>query len=1092
MSGYIIDNTEGNLLADKLAEMLHDAESARFAVGYLYLSGMRKLKGELAHLEKLELVIGAQTDAETQQGLNYALQTNLDMTDDQKREQVKALAENLETQAGTEEPTEELEETVRLLKRMSDEGRLEVRVYTRGRLHAKAYLITEGKHFCAVVGSSNLTASGFSHNRELNVTEYNPDPNEALHAWFDKLWAESEPFTERLTTVLHRSPQLFPVVTPYELYLRLLWEMVGDRLDEEAEKRLRGLEGKIFEELADFQTAALLQGIVNCRKYGGTMIADVVGLGKTYIGVAMLKFFQEYEKKLPLVICPAGLEDMWEEKLNEYGVHGDAVSMGMLGREELPPELSGYAQAAEVVLIDESHNFRNTGTLRYDLLTEHFLADPNAARSPFKKRHVILLTATPYNRHLPDIYHQLKLFLPETELPCGAQGRLTKLADFFPPPVTPPGRDAADEERKKYEEKRKRYEDTVEKAKQLLGHIMIRRQRAHVLNYEKKQYIKGKELTFPEQKLQTIRYDLGASPEHDELYRAVADFIPRDGDSGLTFARYNLAGYLKPGAEVSGEYEGLTKIGGNLQGLMRVNLFKRLESSIFALRETLGRQIRAHEFFLGGLEKGNVLAGEVLSKAIYEDTVDVPEDLYDRYPEMAERYPIAGFELERLKRDIENDLGIFRELQEKAERVDDARDPKLLKLDALIEGALADGSKLLVFSEYADTVDGLYRHFEGRHPEERISRVTSKTKSVADVLIHFSPKANNQPAGEDTIQILFASDVLSEGLNLQDCNRVVNFDLHWNPVRLIQRLGRIDRIGTEHETIYAHNFLTVLGEEAGFNLVEILKRRIEEMRKVVGMTTPVLTEQDKLDEEGIKAIYGEEEIERLRSDALGLSLPSLEAEGTLRRLRAENPGLYERIANLPLGVRSFKRADERRGILACVRRGKEQGFSLVGEDEVKTLSEQEVIDLAKCGEKEPPAQEPKDLLVSIRRAIADYRMQNRATGSPALSKHYIGVRKRLLDELRNLGRLGPEKKAVCSEVADLLINELRENVLHDADKQATPVEKLAYLRRVYAEAPPPRLEAGYETEYFEDPSGTGPKVAQLTNRCHVRSLLGLI
>lgn len=1095
MHEYIIDNSEGNRLADKLSEMLEDADTARFAVGYLYLSGLEALRERLGKLKRLQLVIGA-TGRAAGELLDEALADGqLLLTPDQKKELRGAVRESLSAQTGTAEPDEELRDTLSILKRMREEGRLDVRAYTRGRLHAKAYLITEGRHRVAVVGSSNLTASGFRSNRELNVTEKNDNNIADLHGWFDRLWADSEDFAAELLEVIDESPAFLDAVMPYELYLRLLWELVGERFDETAERQVSRLEGGIFDELADFQRTALLKSIINCREYGGTLIADVVGLGKTYIGLGLLKYFWDNEHKFPVVLCPAGLQPMWQSLMLKHEIPGRAVSLGMLSRDELPEELASQALAADVVLIDESHNFRNTGTKRYRLLTEHFLADPNDPNGHRKTRKLILLTATPYNRHLPDIYHQLKLFLPENAPPGGPQGRLRRLADFFPKPIEPPPDDATLEEKERCKKEREKYEGKVEQTKQLLGHLMIRRQRGHITRFYPGATINGRPVTFPERRLNTIRFNLGESAEHEELYQEIVGLIPRDGDTGLTFGRYFLPRYLKSEYEDDESYRGINKIGSNLLGLMRVLLFKRLESSIFALRETIDRQISAHTFFLDGLDEGYALIGEALSKLIYEGGVDTPEELIEQYPDLAKEYPIEGFELDKLKTDVENDLVIFRRLQERAAALDDHRDPKLLELQALIEKSLSDGTKLLVFSEYADTIDGLYAHFSNLFPEAGLGLVTSHRGSVGDVIVRFSPESNDRVTAEvkNPIQVLFASDVLSEGLNLQDCNEVINFDLHWNPVRLVQRIGRIDRIGTEHETIYARNFLPVLGEEAGFRLEDILKRRVEEMRRVLGMTAKVLSENDRLDEEAVYTIYSEDaDLSSLESDALGLNLPSLEAEGILTKLEREEPELFDTISSYPLGVRSFKRAGMEKGVLACLRKSDHKRFILVTEDEVRNLTESEVIELARCPRDEPLSREPVDLIASLKRGLAHFREEFHPTVEQSLGERGRQKRKRISKLLRALSIQEPQLKSECNHVLNLLNRETRESVLREADRLRQNSRKvLDYLSEYYDENQPVEQKTGTVREYRENPEGPGPTIEQLKSRPHVSSLLGL-
>jgi SNF2 family DNA or RNA helicase len=310
--------------------------------------------------------------------------------------------------------TDEAEALVSTLIRLIVEGRLHVRVYTKGRLHAKAYIFDypAGRHErgIAIVGSSNFTLSGIAHNTELNIVVSGNANHDELTRWFEELWAEAEDFNEALMRELESSWALAQV-TPHDIYLKTLYELVRDRLDEGEGMPLWTAE--IMGALTDFQTRAVERAIRMIRQYGGCFIADVVGMGKSYIGAAIVKHFERTEHARPLIICPAALVEDWERYNEAYQLNARVLSMGMLREEE---ELGTNILLDDVryrdrdfVLVDESHNFRNTNTQRYRVL-EAFLA---------QGRRCVFLTATPRNKTVWDIYYQLKLFhqSDRTELP---------------------------------------------------------------------------------------------------------------------------------------------------------------------------------------------------------------------------------------------------------------------------------------------------------------------------------------------------------------------------------------------------------------------------------------------------------------------------------------------------------------------------------------------------------------------------------------------------------------------------------------------------------------------------------------------------
>lgn len=368
-------------------------------------------------------------------------------------------------------------------------------------------------------------------------------------------------------------------------------------------------------------------------------------------------------------------------------------------------------------------------------------------------------------------------------------------------------------------------------------------------------------------------------------------------------------------------YASIQRAGANLRGLIRVLLFKRFESSVYAFRETIKRLLRAHERFLTALDQGIVPAGEDARDILYESDMESEVDLMDALREVSKRYRVEDFDLPRLRKAIEHDIAVLRYVLGLVEPITPEKDTKLQTLiDRLRREPLSQG-KRLIFTQFADTARYLYENLDPEGSRKDIEVIYSSDKNRARAVGRFAPKANPayrfQP-GECEINTLIATDVLAEGLNLQDGDKIVNYDLHWNPVRLIQRFGRIDRIGSEHDVIYGFNFLPELGIERNLGLREVLRNRIQEIHDTIGEDAAILDSSEQLNEEALYAIY-EKKGEQLslfedeEEDLLDLN----EAEEIVRQMRKENPAEFERIASMPDGVRSAMKSAARGTYVFC-------------------------------------------------------------------------------------------------------------------------------------------------------------------------------
>jgi len=660
----IIDN-RNRVLAPEINAFLADSIRAHFAVGYFFLSGFEAIAAQIPHLEQLRLLIGNVSNRRTIEQLAegyHHLGTVQRAVRRQRMSGSRAphiraeTARSIQTTLELMEQTDDAQSLVLSLADLTAQGVVQVRVYTRGRLHAKAYLfdynpeVIHSQPGAAIVGSSNLSLGGIVHNTELNVGVYGTGNHEELARWFNELWEEAEDFDADLMRELRRSwagSQVLPEdgepeeeprpVSPHDIYLKTLYALVKDRLEGRRDAEL--LWEAEMPHLADFQRVAVRQACKTLDTYGGVFIADVVGLGKTYIGTTLLKHYSLYRGARPLVVCPASLVEMWEWFVERYQIDAPVISMGLLsqkGNERMLVD-NWRCRDRDLVLVDESQNLRHSDTQRYAALQVYTQTRPT-----------ILLTATPRATSAWDVYHQIKLWHPQdtTAMPINPPN----LPEFFrkvePRDGGPPTRNL----------------------QEILNHILIRRTRRHIRTYYPDAEIDGQPIVFPDRRLVTVRYSI------EETYSAVGSYRGSGDTSGesrvyrrlhdlmgqLTYARYALSDFVLPEYQADPRYQELGRAGTTLRGLMRMMMFKRFESSVYAFRQTVHRLRDLQRAFQGALDRGLVPAGDEATDILYKSDLDDEVTLYEALEKASTRYAIEAFDVARLRDAIDTDIASWR------------------------------------------------------------------------------------------------------------------------------------------------------------------------------------------------------------------------------------------------------------------------------------------------------------------------------------------------------------------------------------------------------------------------------------------------
>jgi len=879
---YVIDNRDQKL-ADVLNYLLghFQSRSLDVATAYFTISGFQLIQQGLEGLGSFRLLLGAEPSEARDVGMrpDPALIAG-------------RLRGDLEAEPFREETLRLVEDLVAFVRRPN----VQVRLVRKGFLHAKCYLLygdkPTGDRFLfdrfqpliGIVGSSNFTGPGLTSNRELNLShrvlldaEEGRDPDAAnmvvflgdekasariteqnrqllksevgaraileLVEWFDREWEEAEDFKEGLIELLDASKFGEKEYTPYQVYMKALFEYFRGDLAAQAPAGVRSAI-----DLAEFQEDAVKKARKILAMYDGVMVADSVGLGKTWIGKKLLEDFAYHQRMKALVVCPASLRQMWQDELADATIAARIISQEELGREEF--DIGDYGET-DVILVEESHNFRNRKANRYGKLEEIINRNGGRGQAGERKR-LILVTATPINNDLMDLYNQLALITQGDRGYFAAAG----IGDLY-----------------RYFLRARREQGDGRLGMSLynlLEEVVVRRTRQFIRDaYPEATYLKKQpdgtkvptKISFPKRRLKTEEYNLEAT------YAGIYDTVV-SGIESLNLAPYNLESYKKVGVEVD-EWEAGRQVA--LVGIFKSRYLKRFESSVHAFRISVRRALEFQQTFESYILDGRALRSPDFHKAMQhlaredeEDDatpssvaaeIDANEEARAALADMEEVDP-HDYDLRRLHEAVQHDIRVLLRIWDLVKDIKSEQDAKLAKLKELVAGPLK-GKKVLIFSYYMDTERYLHRELAGEnerarsfldaagHP--RIQRMDSGV-DVGDRkrrIIGFAPKANNKPDIAGTgreIDILISTDVLSEGQNLQDCAHLINYDLHWNPTRMVQRAGRIDRIGTPFKTLYIHNMFPDEGLERLLRLVERLMRKITDIDKAGFLDASVLGE----------------------------------------------------------------------------------------------------------------------------------------------------------------------------------------------------------------------------------------------------------
>ncbi|MBP3823509.1 MAG: DEAD/DEAH box helicase family protein [Bacteroidaceae bacterium] len=953
MNKTLLDNSDGYKIVVALQECISNPEvnNIRIATGYWDLPGMSLIIDQLKQFffrpnAKMRLLIGKDPyvyarilKSPKYVGTNYP--------DDFIRTDIDSLAENLKA---------EYKEVVKLLLTYcsGSSPQLEIHVFRTNEadesqfLHSKCYIMTCSdnvqKAMHSIIGSSNFTEKGLQGNAELNTLENDPyfiaSVNEGQKApirWFEEKWRLSEDWTKVFFEQVLRTSRTFEKmkeegdisgnvsaeeITPYELYIKLLQTKFGDLVDKNLDEVIESYLPDGFDKYS-YQIDAVKQCFSTMKEHGGFMLADVVGLGKTIVGSLVIKHFLQFpdddgrERKV-LIITPPAIKSAWVDTIKLFDKDAtdkmedyiDYITTGSIGK--LVDEVEGNSNGDDdnsdsgdfegelqnenygLIIIDESHKFRNSGTNMYEAL-DNLISQIGADTGAYP--YIGLLSATPQNNRPDDLKNQIYLFErnhADTTLTKANSGNLenffSEINAEYSSIIHP-----ADDDPSTPEERRERLKQLSRRIRDcVLADVMVRRTRTDVQMYYaddmERQHLKFPKIEGPNE----LEYQMGSQLSH--LFAETMDIIaPTEeyklkSNRYLSYYRYRAIQFLADEAnkrkyDARGSRDA-DKLADQLANIMQINLVKRLESSFSAFYQSLLNLRQYTRNMIDMWESGNIFIcpqinvnAELDRKAkeqkrkrsvSYKECLD---DIRAKIIKLNEdgrnedernmEYTISDMRPEYIDL-LRADYDLISELCDRWAK--NTEDPKLDVFKDNLKYVLFDKDKnipqkLVVFSEAIDTVDTIKSVAESKG--YRVLKITAGNRNEMEQTIRENFDANyGKKPGEvqkNDFDIIVTTEVLAEGINLHRANVILNYDTPWNSTRLMQRIGRVNRIGSTQDKVYVYNFKPSAEGDAEINLVEKAYTKLQSFHTLFGEDSKVYTIDEEVSHYDLNTVVNGEE-----------------------------------------------------------------------------------------------------------------------------------------------------------------------------------------------------------------------------------------
>jgi len=966
-------------------------------------------------------------------------------------------------------PSARAEWALRRLSAQLKEKRVALKLYLRHPLHAKLYLAHRpGDHFNkiqAIMGSSNLTYSGLSREGELNAEFGDSDSAEKLARWFEKRWEDyfCIDISADLIEVIDSSWASEVHIPPYHIYLKAVYHLCEDV---RAGWKEFDLPFDLERDLFDFQVTAVKLAARRLDKVDGAMIGDVVGLGKTITACAIAKVYEKRNACSTLIVCPPNLQPMWNKYVRQYDLKADVVSIA----QKLDYESIKYYK---LVIVDESHNLRNNLRSRYANIKE--LIEHQSPK-------VLLLSATPYNKDYSDLSNQLKLFVGEEDdlgiQPDRYLKAINGVREFNKLHPDVPLRSIKAFEKSTY----------VEDWRELMRLYLVRRTRTFIKeNYaihdpiKNRYYLEfreGRRMYFPERKAKSLKFKTTPDDMFERMYsEKMVDWL-----KSLRLPRYGLKNHIDATVRQSASnhetqiLDNLSRAGTRMIGFCRCNFYKRMDSSGFAFLLSLYRHVLRNVIFLYALDHHLPLPiGDEgsLPDPMNDNDTDATEDSdtvftfpcdmayyeqqakeqYDRIiADNRVTWVAPTFFKGTLKTELRKDNATLLKMIVHCGTWLAEQDEKLNTLEHLLRQTHPK-EKVLVFTQYSDTARYIGRQLKRRNFSDS-EYITGDSENILTVVERFSPvsnKVNSMPSVEHQVRVLVTTDVLSEGQNLQDAHIIVNFDMPWAIIRLIQRAGRVDRIGQTAEDVFCYSFFPQDGINKVIRLHERLKERMN--------TAADLLDSDELffegNEQTLRNLYNEKSGVLDEADTEEVDIQS-QAFQIWKTATEADPSLKEsipKLANVIYSTKAPEGTEHRLGVPGIITYARTTADNNVLtwmdlDKNIITQSQHAILQAMACSANEPPckplAEHHEIVAESVRQIRQEKALTSGTLGSRSSTKYRLFT---LLDgyckEERDTLFVTDELRFAVDEIYNYPIRDNAKYLLGQMLKRGRSVQEIA-------------------------------------------------
>ena len=949
MSTKFFTNKKENSLTKKFQGIFENLPIAYFdaLVGYFRSSGYFKIRPFLEDVQKIRILVGIDVDHLISEAARKGLEFNFnsDITREEFMKEFKQDIQHAKYSKKVEDGIVQFVDDV-------TSGRIQIKAHPDKNIHAKIYIFrpekwNEHNSGSVITGSSNLSESGLERNFEFNVELRDYDDVVFAQKTFDELWKEAIDILPSEITKVKQETYLKDDFSPFDLYIKLLIEYFGKSIEYDPESITDLPTG--YKKLA-YQIDAVNDGYNKLLKHSGFILADVVGLGKTIVATIIAKkfYFSNGYRTKTLIIYPPALENSWKKTIRDFEVPGiDYITNGSLHNVKHPEDY-------DLIIVDEAHKFRSDESERFNLLQK-------ICKTPRKrkgndgslKKKVILVTATPLNNKPEDIRNQIYLFQDSKN--STIEGAIN-LQHFFRNQIEKYNKLKKLSDRFKIATGVKEIYDEIRD--KVLEPIIVRRTRTDIRNtptYWKdieEQGVKFPEIEPPKQ----ILYELDDFT--DKLYDRTLNVLKRQNQE-LGYYRYQAIKFLKPAAKEA--YKKATgvnpkqadRISEQLAHIMRILLVKRIDSSFFAFNMSLSRFFEANTAMYKMLNNGKVYVSQkhAVNEFILNDDEDELEKILmnSEDPEEIQGFDIDDFEEEFIQ-GIKKDQEVLGKLVEDWKLVN--YDPKYevfkkVLSEKLFDEKINDNGKLIVFSESKETTNYLARRLEADGYSKILSVNSSNQKDLAETISQNFDANTPLRDQKDDYEIIITTEVLAEGVNLHRSNIILNYDIPWNATRLMQRIGRVNRVGTESTRIYIYNFFPTSRTDSEIELNKKAYIKLQAFHSALGEDSQIYSEDEEFGTFGLfEKIPEEEKDERL------------EYLNYLRKFREENPDEYYRIKNtIPKRARTGRQSKQARfQTVTYIKNSKRDSFYLIDKNmEIEELTFVEAARIYKAQFSERPS-----------------------------------------------------------------------------------------------------------------------------------------